>query len=206
MSSNLFRKGAISLALLLLPISAQADENQMTARVITVPNAPIILQRCRASVEMSANNRIVEMFYMNTFNRSSHDALGYSVEYKIFDREGTLIGQQAITLTFGAPLSNSDPQLIKTDTIGFDLSEEATAVGSISCKITDATFMGRREWRPGQRWPEPLQPIPAPPRESSDNDGPPDTQSNSRHPAAGAAQAPVKLSKLINSLFGVSGK
>jgi hypothetical protein len=81
-----------------------------------------------------------------------------------------LIGQVTRDFTFDRPLTNSDPQIFKTGGLYIELSEEQGAIGSASCKIIKADFMGHREWHPGMRWPEQLQAIP-PLRRSTDEDG-----------------------------------
>jgi hypothetical protein len=189
-------------AFLSLPIAASADDKRLNTRVLNAPNAPLFLQRCRAT--QSAYNGTVFSFYSVVVNRSHHDALTYTTEYKAYDREGTLLGQTRFAKTFDNPLTASDPQMITSQT-AFPLSEEPTAVAYVSCKIMNASFTGRREWSAGQHWPESLQAIPSVPQDSSANDGP-DTSKDMHADNNGgttAARPTIAVGTLLKSILGV---
>ena len=144
----------VLLSMLVLTSSiAQADDENYPSQVISVPSAPAALTNCRVK------NRFTP--YVNVVNRTTHELLTLTVQFKAYDADNTVIGSANLVWTPNPPLASGDSDLYGGQWEYLSLSEPETALARFTCRIIGATFSGRHEWQYGRSWAEKLLPLPS---------------------------------------------
>jgi hypothetical protein len=140
-------------------VSPALADTPIATQIVQVANTPAMLTRCLM------NDGYAYFSSLNVFNRTTHALLDYSVEYRFFDRDQTLIGNATYIYTPGQELDPGDTAAYNNNFVGITLSEPQSAVTLVTCKLVKADFSGRIQWTPNTQWTG--GPLQRPPRATS---------------------------------------
>ena len=172
-----------TIAMLLATATAFADEDY-PVRVVSVQSSPVAITNCKVRSFFTP--------YANVVNRTSHQLLSVTVQYKAYDADNTPIGSADIMWSPDPPLVAGDSNLYGGNWQSMSLSEPQSAVEHFTCRVMAATFTGKRTWQYGHTWGEHLSPVDS---EGGSGGGGGDDMSRQTHSTVSLANAggPVKI-------------
>jgi hypothetical protein len=132
--------------------SATANADEIEARITRVPNAPVVITKCRFDPAESKFSVAVQ-------NRTQYDLLSFHVRVSYTDTANTPMGQDEATWDdLQTPLASGDSGSYSSFT-GGGMNEPQSALAFVTCRIESARFTAHKEWHYGTHWKGKLLPL-----------------------------------------------